>query len=104
MLCQTLKISSSSDRNKQLKAHLEDLKQKVALLGHRMRRYNARVRRYKQNLQFQDDQQRFYRNLINSDQVSPDKKAANQKQMHEYWSSIWNIWSKFQVITLILSK
>ncbi|XP_059048837.1 uncharacterized protein LOC131844078 [Achroia grisella] len=51
------------DFGQKLTERIDDLKQKVAAWGKRLRRYSERVERYQQNRLFMSDQRKFYRNL-----------------------------------------
>ncbi|XP_030745482.1 uncharacterized protein LOC115874472 [Sitophilus oryzae] len=72
-----------------LRTLLENLKQKISALGAKLRRYNKRVKRYKQNRDFQLNQKLFYRNLA-TDSQQQQEKPPEKAHMMEYWSEIWS--------------
>lgn len=51
------------DFQRQLRGYLDSLKQKIAALGCRIRRYNERTKRYQQNRLFNKNPAKFYRTL-----------------------------------------
>lgn len=66
----------------------DTLKQKIEALGIRMRRYNERVKRYKNNRQFFQDRGRFFRGL------EQDGYQGNERldpgTAHKFWSGVWS--------------
>lgn len=71
-----------------LKIHLENLKQNVAALGYKLRRYNKRVKRYQQNKQFYFNQRRFYRDLT-SKPIPKNKTPPSASNLYNFWNNIW---------------
>ncbi|XP_044760181.1 uncharacterized protein LOC123317642 [Coccinella septempunctata] len=66
----------------------DTLKQKIKALGNRIRRYNEKEKRIKNNRMFHQNQKKFFRDLEQKD-VSQD---VNLEPMvaEEYWSGIWS--------------
>lgn len=84
-----LKIKYGTEEStKKLKIHLDYLKQKIAALGCRIRRYNERCQRYQQNQQFRFNQKSFYRALSEAGQSSGS--PPDQNTMAAFWSEIWS--------------
>ncbi|KAL1448319.1 hypothetical protein WDU94_012418 [Cyamophila willieti] len=71
-----------------LKIHLENLKQKVAALGYKLRRYNKRVKRYQQNKQFYLNQRRFYQDLTRKP-IAKNKNPPSASNLYNFWNNIW---------------
>lgn len=82
-----IKPSDPAFRQK-LSVHLDILKQKIAALGNRVRRYRIRSSRYQQNLQFNRDTKKFYRNLHQNQ--STDTRVPDQESMKTFWQGIWS--------------
>nr|CAI5845755.1 unnamed protein product [Callosobruchus analis] len=72
----------------QLAIHLDELKQKVAELGNRLRRYRVRRKRYQQNLYFTSDQKNFFRTL--NKQAVQEDAHPDVEHMQSFWSKIWS--------------
>ncbi|XP_045474925.1 uncharacterized protein LOC123680854 [Harmonia axyridis] len=71
-----------------LQTHLEMLKQKIAALGNRIRRYHKRTLRYRQNNLFANNQREFYRGLEKEKAEKTDSPTPDV--MGEYWSKVWS--------------
>lgn len=76
-----------------LRTHAETLKQKIAALGNRLRRYHTRTKRYRQNNLFANNQRKFFRNLEETTNENA-AKPPNPLEMQQYWSGIWSQESK----------
>lgn len=77
----------------QLVIHMETLKQKLAILGSRLRRYHKRTKRYHQNNQFNTNQKSFFKDLGDhhrTQQESPKAADPELKEFEKYWSNIWS--------------
>ncbi|XP_045471751.1 uncharacterized protein LOC123678658 [Harmonia axyridis] len=72
-----------------LKTRAEILKQKIAALGNRLKRYNKRTQRYRQNNLFTGNQKEFYRSL-EEDQGNLDTTPPKPEDMRKFWSNIWS--------------
>lgn len=72
-----------------LRTHAETLKQKIAALGNRLRRYHKRTQRYRQNNLFTSNQREFFRDL-QKDQASENTTPPKAEEMRKYWSDVWS--------------
>ncbi|XP_044745138.1 uncharacterized protein LOC123307002 [Coccinella septempunctata] len=77
-----------TDYRMKLKTHLEMLKQKIAALGNRIRRYHKRTLRFRQNNLFSNNQKEFYRGLEMEKAGRTDPPTSGE--MAEYWSKVWS--------------
>ncbi|XP_044760256.1 uncharacterized protein LOC123317689 [Coccinella septempunctata] len=88
-----LKLSRKDAQYKQqLAIHMETLKQKLATLGSRLRRYHKRTKRYRQNNQFNTNQKGFFRDLgeqHRSQQECSRVADSELKEFEKYWSNMW---------------
>ena len=75
-------------QEKRLKVVIEELKQRVTAKASKLRRYDQRIKQYRQNRMFQCDQKRLYQELkgetVNND-VSP-----HPEESCKFWSNIWD--------------
>ncbi|XP_044766184.1 uncharacterized protein LOC123322306 [Coccinella septempunctata] len=76
------------DYRVKLRTRLEMLKQKIAALGNRIRRYHKRTLRYRQNNLFSNNQREFYRGLVKEKAEKTD--SPTPEEMAEYWSKVWS--------------
>lgn len=83
--------STDPDYRQKLTIYVDNLKQKVAALGTRLRRYNKRTKKYSQNKLFCENQGVFYKTLSekNTDEAV-DKKPPQKENMSRYWRDIWS--------------
>ncbi|CAG4951148.1 unnamed protein product [Parnassius apollo] len=72
-----------------LTERIDDLKQRIAAWGKRIRRYTERSTRFNQNRLFQSDQKRLYKSLERPI-VSGTGPAPNQADMVAFWRSLWS--------------
>lgn len=72
-----------------LRTHKETLKQKIAALGNRLRRYHKRTERYRQNNLFASNQREFFRGLQRGGE-NKDATPPKPEETREYWSDIWS--------------
>ncbi|XP_044751744.1 uncharacterized protein LOC123311738 [Coccinella septempunctata] len=72
-----------------IKTYTEGLKQRIAALGNRLRRYNKRTQRYRDNNLFANNQRQFFRKL-DEDKNVQTTKTPSPTDMHKYWSNIWS--------------
>ena len=66
---------------------LEEINQKVLAKEGRLKRYRQRVKQYRQNRTFQNNERKFYQQLGGS-----DKKTYQQpdiKETERFWTKIW---------------
>ncbi|XP_044760812.1 uncharacterized protein LOC123318260 [Coccinella septempunctata] len=68
---------------------METMKQKIAALGSRMRRYHKRTQRHRENNLFTNNQKEFFRSL-DEQQKHPEDIPPKPTEMQEYWSNIWS--------------
>jgi hypothetical protein len=82
-----------SDRGFDNELRIEDdrLKQRIATLGSRIRRYNKSAKRRKENLLFLKDQQKVYRQLEQENRVDQPQKPSNSEDMSRYWAELWSV-------------
>ncbi|CAG5044226.1 unnamed protein product [Parnassius apollo] len=80
---------SQQDIMQKLTERIDDLKQKIAAWGKRIRRYTERSIRFNQNRLFQSDQKRLYKSLERSI-VSGSGPALNQADTVAFWRSLWS--------------
>ena len=84
------KISQrDTDFETKLDVFINTLKQKVAALGKRLRRYNTSNKRKVENRKFTLNQKQFYQNL--STDADLDKNGSpTQKSVEEFWAAQWS--------------
>ncbi|CAG5051600.1 unnamed protein product [Parnassius apollo] len=80
---------SQPDITQKLTERIDDLKQKIAAWGKRIRRYTERSTRFNQNRLFQSDQKRLCKSLERP-MVSGTGPAPNQADTVAFWRSLWS--------------
>ncbi|CAG5032651.1 unnamed protein product [Parnassius apollo] len=80
---------SQPDIMQKLTECIDDLKQRIAAWGKRIRRYTERSTRFNQNRLFQSDQKRLYKSLERPI-VSGTGPAPNQADTVAFWRSLWS--------------
>ncbi|CAG5036247.1 unnamed protein product [Parnassius apollo] len=80
---------SQPDITQKLTERIDDLKQRIAAWGKRIRRYTERSTRFNQNSLFQSDQKRLYESLERP-MVSGTGPAPNQADTVEFWRGLWS--------------
>ncbi|CAG4951360.1 unnamed protein product [Parnassius apollo] len=80
---------SQPDITQKLTERIDDLKQRIAAWGKRIRRYTERSTRFNQNRLFQSDQKRLYKSLERLI-VSGTGPAPNQTDTVAFWRSLWS--------------
>ncbi|CAG5015936.1 unnamed protein product [Parnassius apollo] len=80
---------SQPDIMQKLTERIDDLKQRIAAWGKRIRRYTERSTRFNQNRLFQSDQKRLYKSLERPI-VSGTGPAPNQADTVAFWRSLWS--------------
>ncbi|CAG5047298.1 unnamed protein product [Parnassius apollo] len=80
---------SQPDITQKLTERIDDLKQRIAAWGKRIRRYTERSTRFKQNRLFQSDQKRLYESLERP-MVSGTGPAPNQADTVAFWRGLWS--------------
>ncbi|CAG5024933.1 unnamed protein product [Parnassius apollo] len=79
---------SQPDITQKLTERIDDLKQRIAAWGKRIRRYTERSTRFNQNRLFQSDQKRLYESLERP-MVSGTGPAPNQADTVAFWRGLW---------------
>ncbi|CAG5022631.1 unnamed protein product [Parnassius apollo] len=77
------------DMMQKLTEYIDDLKQRIAAWGKRIRRYTERSTRFNQNRLFQTDQKRLYKSLERP-MVGGTGPAPNQADTVAFWRSLWS--------------
>ncbi|CAG5037853.1 unnamed protein product [Parnassius apollo] len=72
-----------------LTERIDDLKQRIAAWGKRIRRYTERSTRFNQNRLFQSDQKRLYKSLERP-MVSGTAPVPNQADTVAFWRGLWS--------------
>ncbi|CAG4960694.1 unnamed protein product [Parnassius apollo] len=80
---------SQPDIMQKLTERIDDLKQRIAAWGKRIRRYIERSTRFNQNRLFQSDQKRLYKSLERP-MVSGTGPVPNQADTVAFWRSLWS--------------
>ncbi|CAG5059199.1 unnamed protein product [Parnassius apollo] len=80
---------SQPDITQKLTERIDDLKQRIAAWGKRIRRYTERSTRFNQNRLFQSDQKRLYKSLERP-MVSGTGPAPNQADTVAFWRGLWS--------------
>ncbi|CAG4984896.1 unnamed protein product [Parnassius apollo] len=80
---------SQPDIMQKLTERIDDLKQRIAAWGKRIRRYTERSTRFNQNRLFQSDQKRLYKSLERP-MVSETGTVPNQADTVAFWRSLWS--------------
>ncbi|XP_044766273.1 uncharacterized protein LOC123322393 [Coccinella septempunctata] len=66
----------------------DQLKQKIKALGNRIRRYNERVKRHRNNNLFIKNQKQFFRDLEEGERVGDGQ--LKPEAAHSFWSNVWS--------------
>ncbi|CAG5014100.1 unnamed protein product [Parnassius apollo] len=80
---------SQPDITQKLTVRIDDLKQRIAAFGKRIRRYTERSTRFNQNRLFQSDQKRLCESLERP-MVSGTGPAPNQADTVAFWRGLWS--------------
>ncbi|CAG5001610.1 unnamed protein product [Parnassius apollo] len=80
---------SQPDITQKLTERIDDLKQRIAAWGKRIRRYTERSTRFNQNRLFQSDQKRLYESLERP-MVSGTGPAPGQADTVAFWRGLWS--------------
>ncbi|CAG4965052.1 unnamed protein product [Parnassius apollo] len=78
-----------SNITQKLTERIDDLKQKIAAWGKRIRRFTERSRRFNQNLLFQSDQKRLYKSLGRL-KVCGSGPGPDQADIIAFWRGLWS--------------
>ncbi|CAG4937740.1 unnamed protein product [Parnassius apollo] len=85
----TLQASGRPDITQKLTERIDDLKQKIAAWGKRIRRFSERSRRFNQNRLFQSDQKRLYKSLERPE-VCGAGPGPDQADTVAFWRGLWS--------------
>nr|XP_034834220.1 uncharacterized protein LOC117990836 [Maniola hyperantus] len=77
------------DIAQKLTERIDDLKQKIAAWGNRIRRYSERVERFQQNRLFLSDQKRFYKRL-ECPAVCSTSQRLDPADLVTFWRGVWS--------------
>ncbi|CAG5035649.1 unnamed protein product [Parnassius apollo] len=77
------------DITQKLTERIDDLKQKIAAWGKRIRRFSERSRRFNQNRLFQSDQKRLYKSLERPE-VCGAGLGPDQADTVAFWRGLWS--------------
>ena len=66
---------------------LEEINQKILANEGRLKRYRQRVKQYRQNRTFEDNERKFYQQLGGSDTKTYQQPDA--KETERFWAKIW---------------
>ncbi|CAG4978168.1 unnamed protein product [Parnassius apollo] len=80
---------SQPDITQKLTERIDDLKQKIAAWGKRIRRFTERSRRFNQNRLFQSDQKRLYKSLERPE-VCGAGPGPDQANTIAFWRGLWS--------------
>ncbi|CAG5054666.1 unnamed protein product [Parnassius apollo] len=80
---------SQPDITQKLTERIDDLKQKIAAWGKRIRRFSERSRRFNQNRLFQSDQKRLYKSLERPE-VCGAGPGPDQADTVAFWRGLWS--------------
>ncbi|CAG4986324.1 unnamed protein product [Parnassius apollo] len=80
---------SQPDITQKLTERIDDLKQKIAAWGKRIRRFTDRSRRFNQNRLFQSDQKRLYKSLERP-KVCGAGQGPDQADIIAFWRGLWS--------------
>ncbi|CAG5038166.1 unnamed protein product [Parnassius apollo] len=80
---------SQPDIAQKLTERIDDLKQKIAAWGKRIRRFSERSRRFNQNRLFQSDQKRLYKSLERPE-VCGAGPGPDQADTVAFWRGLWS--------------
>ncbi|CAG4952900.1 unnamed protein product [Parnassius apollo] len=77
------------DITQKLTERIDDLKQKIAAWGKRIRRYTERSTRFNQNRLFQSDQKRLYK-LLERPKLCGAGQGPDQADIIAFWRGLWS--------------
>jgi len=76
-------------RVKTLNVVIEELKQRIVAIAAKVKRYQGRIDRFRQNRMFQNNQRQFYRELNQEGETSNDDKP-DAEESKKFWGDIWS--------------
>ncbi|CAG4954328.1 unnamed protein product [Parnassius apollo] len=81
---------SQQDITQKLTERIDDLKQRIAAWGKRIRRYTERSTQFNQNRLFQSDQKRLYESLERPMVSGTGQATPNQADTVAFWRGLWS--------------
>ena len=78
-----------SIRVKRLNVAIEELKQGIAAIAAKVRRYKGWVDSYRQNRLFENNQRQFYRELDQEEESCDDDQPVAEESK-QFWGKIWS--------------
>ncbi|CAB3374463.1 Hypothetical predicted protein [Cloeon dipterum] len=79
---------SSPTANRRLMGKCEYLKQRIAALGSRIRRFNESSKRRREEKMFRENRKQFFRKLEGQKQV--EGEMPSKESLQEFWAGIWS--------------
>lgn len=79
---------SHTEYKQRLRIHVESMKHRIAALGSRLRRYHKKIKRYKDNNLFSNNQRKFFRQFSGTSHPNKQTSAPNLDEVSEYYSNI----------------
>ena len=80
----------TQNAQRKLRQHEEYLKQRVAALGARIRRYNEAAKRRQDERLFEKNQKLFFRKLEVQEVKQLSTKLPSEQEAFNFWSNIWS--------------
>ena len=89
-ICKEIKLRSRDpDYIQKLIIHQDNLRQQLKAKAARLRRYKVTHKRKKQNIEFVNNQKKFYNSLQNPTPESPGADIDHEN-MYGYWNELWS--------------
>lgn len=67
----------------------DEMKQRIAVYGKRIRRYNISYERKSQNRLFNNNEKTFYSKLNSEEKTNSTINLVSAEELEDYWSNIW---------------
>ena len=71
-----------------IKSCIEELKQEITAISHKIQQYTARCETYHQNKMFDENQRRFYGDLFDKN-CQQSNEMPDKKETTAFWSNLW---------------
>jgi hypothetical protein len=89
-ICKSNKLNKNASNIKdKIIEHIDLLKQKLAVQGKRLRKYNQKYKRNAQNKQFINNEKLFYRNISQCNDNTTDS-LPSKESFENFWSNLWS--------------
>ena len=85
-ICRNRKEKTTQEK---ITINLEEINQKVLAKKRRLKGYRQRVKQYRQNRTFQNNQRKFYQQLGEDDTKTYQQSDA--KETERFWIKIWHL-------------